>query len=485
MSEFNYSFHPTSLAEVTGMLKDVPEQGLIEENLATPPTSNTIPAYQIAASESPSTSLDRIANDVRREANYTFSETILTDPTARLEFSTEASLYLASKHSREPDYAGSLDRLYATIPIEERMAPAEVSVCIAAASHQEGASLYDSLKLYTEQNTDRPHEIIVFLNRPAQDTDGKPTDDTAAKEAIATIRAEHPELRLITFEEVYEEEPNIGHIKRTLHDMTIKLHQERGTKDPILVFNDADSVHIDKSYLKTIAETFAADPMLDGISGVLEWDSSALISNPELLVATRVYQYINAVTSSKSGHVIFAGANMIMRGSAYCAAGGGKDGRRGEDVTLGLQLQAMRRDKRNIQEGGRDIILETSARRTLFAHDRGLAPNEKWMLGFSAFDSGVRSYLSTFTPYDFANPDKRYLLTENIQDTVNRTLGVYETVSPIGLSSNLYRFALGRMGLLYDVDHDPLGRQSVILNRDIHTLIGALSVNQANYEKRN
>ena len=244
------------------------------------------------------------------------------------------------------------------------------------------------------------------------------------------------------------------------------------------MLNDADATHITSDYLPSIISVFDYDRTLDAATGLLEWDRKTLITQPALLFATRVYQYINSVKARQEDRHVFPGANAAIRGSAYCAANGGHDLDRGEDVALGLALHVMRQGTDHIVAGLPGMALETSARRTVDAFQQGFAPNEKWRLGFSAFDELRTQPQPLYPEIDLYNQADIEFLTTTLEMLLDRVLEVYEGKLPLGKGANVYRFALGNLGIDYDVIQD--SNTSKIKLKPLHeTTIDALRMHKA------
>lgn len=422
----------------------------ILSHLDKPVSIHDITEGEIANSEYSPSSLRKFADRIAQQMNV--SPTIERNPQAILSFKEEATNYL--RHKAEDTLYWQELQDHASALLEQSLQEERISVCIAVAAHQEGEGLYRTLEQYAKQSQSPSFEIILYLNQPEFNQSGERLSSDAARDTVDQFKADYPNLSVLVMDKIYDGDVGIGKIKTTLYDTTMLLHYERGTEDPIIILNDADVISIPPNYVGYIAGAFDQDFRLDGIAGQLEWEREALMTRPALLLATRAYQYINSVKAAQEEYYVFAGANSALRGSAYCAVGGGRNLARGEDAALGLALRVMRGGNDYIQVGGNDMTIETSARRSLAVYSLGFAPNEKWRTTFGAFDDTVRSFSVVDFRTELAKPlDYNEILTSS-EALLDRTLDVYEGAASIGKGATLYRHALGNLGLSYDVLED-------------------------------
>lgn len=388
-----------------------------------------------------------------------------------LEFYQESTIYLDELQLQEPEHFAYL------VAYERELAqrwPADrpITVAIAAASHEEGENLKHTLEQYAALPNQDEFEVVVFLN----DTDHPLGSQENAKEltqdSLRQFIHEHPDFPVRYFNRSYESGgATIGSIKKLLHDVVILRHNRAGSKDPILILNDADLISLSSQYVAEMVEPLRNDPALDAVAGHLDWDAANYYRFPELHFATRLYQIINRTLYLRSGDVPTPGASTAVRMSSYCAAGGTARVGRGEDVLLGLSLASIRGSNGSVvHPASPECILETSSRRDVMALRQGLAPNEKWKMGIDVHDPRVRSHAHKKPVREVSLWEDN--LADRMKAIAQKVIDVYQPCP----NPELLVKAFGTLGVDACV-----GRHSRVLGLDIESARRSMGQYRENY----
>ncbi|NMC35878.1 hypothetical protein GYA49_02420 [Candidatus Beckwithbacteria bacterium] len=270
-----------------------------------------------------------------------------------------------------------------------------VAICIAAASHQEGENIYNTLLQYADQTdlagdelNPNDFEIILFLNRPSSSTPDKTKDE------VERFKRDHPEVKIRVIEKIFpEKRPNMGVISKYVSDMALLRSQKRDNplnNDLLLVANDADAELISRSYVSSIINNFdnPSKKHQDGALGKIEWNPEAYIKYPGFHVANRFYQFLEAVARHDKQRKIVgsSGANFAIKSSIYAAVGGyNTETDVAQDVELGNMIKEARKKA------------------------DGTLTNKTYPIGYiggASIITNPRRGLSYYTSYNGADPDR-------------------------------------------------------------------------------
>jgi hypothetical protein len=373
-----------------------------------------------------------------------------------LSFTREAALYLDAMNPLDRERATAVASLLRDVP------PSRVGVCMPVASHEEGDNLYRVLTHYPGQTLPQDiHEIYLLLNRPANNMEGRPTDDVETKRALHRFHLANPSARNVNTADVVFESPlNLGEVKKVHFDSFIIRCLEAGIEDPIIVMNDADMVHVDEEYLAKYVSYFDQSPLVDAVVGEFDLDHGAYVSSPFVHVAYRAHMLVSALKGNSVKRIVNSN-NSAMRASAYCALGGNTKMRRTSDAYMGVALTGLRGSNQTIlRPQDPEITIQTSARRVMAAWQKGYAPNEKWRLNLGAHNADIRKLPDGLTSTEeLFDLDDVATFDSTLSYILNRLIANYEREDddPRGWDSPIYRQAFSYLGLEYSLSTDNTG----------------------------
>lgn len=386
-----------------------------------------------------------------------FSAAIRENPDAALDARAEVDQYLKKQEGAH------FERIQELAHSVEPMKPeCELSICIPVAGHQEEANIERTLSSYLNQSANPDtFELVLFVNHPDTNEAGNPISGDGTMERILAFKAEHPELNIRTMQAVLpRSEARIGNIRKILNDANLVRSQERGgSKDTIIVSNDADTKGVAPEYVQNFIGKLGSESEADALMGQLDWDPEAYVRNPLIHIGTRLFQYIDLQNRQAGLGIASSGANFAFKSSIYAAIGGySSDSEIAEDVDLGRRIKLARDGATEhvpVAFGGaRTSRLYTSARRAERAVRDGLSTVEQWNQGFSAFDDEVRKtkWEDTGAAPDYDDPKVVSLLTKELETTINRTLAVTSSWQDSEQFETNVRKSLGWLGVKFERD---------------------------------
>lgn len=390
----------------------------------------------------------------REIAKQKMSETIRNNPNAKLNPRKEVTAYLDKQTEEHKQKIKEL-----SIQAGAMSPDCELSVCIPVAGNQEGDHIYDSLANFLQQTLDpKKYEIVLFVNMPDKDKNGKPVFGDKTAEEIKRFQADHPEVNVRVMSSTLPRDlVSIGLVRKLLNDTVVLRRQQSGAKeDLIMVSNDADNRGMAREYLENFINKFQTNSNADGLLGQTDWDPDSYVRKPLIHVGTRLFQYVDMMIRKRDKIIrSSSGANFALRSSIYAAVGGyDEKARLAEDRDLCQRMNLARQgaSKRVAVAfaGARASRLYTSSRRAEKALEEGLSPIEQWDRGaFGALEDEVRKvkWDESGGNIDYNDPATVEKLTNALEVIINRTLRV--TRSYAGKDERIYRRALGWLGLKF------------------------------------
>lgn len=418
------------------------------EPIKTPPVP---PYYYFGSSGStPMTKEQRESYEKER------SKTLKENPGATLDQYTEIKNYL---EKQDRAYTRELEELIKDVePMGEKT---RLTICIPAAGHQEGESIYKTLENFTNQTIDKEKfEIVLFVNMPEEDEKGRKVKPDKTLKEILRFKKKHPEMNVRVLQKTIPfERAKIGYARKVLHDAVLLRQLRRGETSPelIMVSNDADNKGISPEYVDNFISKFDSNKNVDAMTGQIDWDIASYVRNPLIHIGTRLFQYQGVQARLRGWHFNSPGASFAMRASSYAAVGGYNEGLNGgEDTDLGKKIESAREGaKEKIPigyAGARASRLFTSSRRAERAAAKGLAPIEQWDDGFSAFDDEVRkvNWENKSTKINYRDKKQVKKLVDALETVINRT--IQKTKIWNGSAEDpLMRRSLGWLGIKYEI----------------------------------
>ncbi len=356
-------------------------------------------------------------------------ETLKQDPEASLDQFKEIDAYL---EKQDKEYVKELEAMAKEMGAMN--AECRLSVCMPAAGHQEGDSIYQTLQNYSHQTVEKNQfEIVIFVNRPEKDKHGNVINPDKTLDEINRFKKDHPDMNIRVAERVLPiKDAKIGHIRKIMNDAVLLRQYNRGqdAQELFMVSNDADNKGLSPEYIKNFISKFDNNKDVDSLVGQLDWDPKSYIRNPLIHIGTRLFQFEGVQARQKGYHFNSSGANFAFRASMYAGVGGysGNLGG-GEDTDFGAKISAARQGaklkKPIAYAGARASRLYTSSRRAeMVMKNYGLAPIEQWDKGFSAFDDEVRkvNWENNGEVIDYKDPATVKKLIKALETVINRTI---------------------------------------------------------------
>lgn len=386
------------------------------------------------------------------------SKNLIENPSVDLEEMKEIKDYL---DSQDKDHIELLERLSREAgPMNKKC---RAAVCIPVAGHQEGETIYESLKSYTYQTADKDtFEVLLLVNHPDKDKAGNEVVPDKTLTEIERFKKDFPDMNVkVMYQVVPQDKARIGYVRKVLNDSALMRHSERGEGSPelALVSNDADNKGIAPEYVENFIESFDENKNVDSYLGQLDFDPDSYVRKPLLHVGIRFFQYLEVQSRYKKYHLNSSGANFALRAKSYAAVGGYTNDAIGEDTILGTKLTIARRDAKDktaiAYAGPRVSRLYTSSRRAEASLKDGKAPIEMWDKGFSATDDDVRKvdWDESKAEVNFDDKIATAEFITQVQDVLNRSLSRMK-VWGTKASSPSVKKALGWLGVKYRIKGD-------------------------------
>jgi hypothetical protein len=389
----------------------------------------------------------------REDYESRMSESLKKNPDANLDEKKEIKDYLARQEKGHLKYVQELANEAGP------MNPAcKLSICVPVAGHQEEKNIYKTLENYLYQTADKnDFEIVLFVNRPDKDREGKPVTPDGTMSEITRFIKDHPEMKVAVINRVIPiENARMGYLRKSLNDAVLQRHITRGETAPnhVIVSNDADNKGVAQEYIQNFIEKFEKHPEVDSYMGQLDWDPESYVRNPLVHIGTRLFQYVDIqLRKSDKNNIPSSGANFAFRSGMYASVNGySSDFDLAEDVDLGRAIKASRIGAKNKKAinfaGARVSRLFTSSRRAEKAIKDGLSPVEQWNKGFSAFDDEVRKvdWESLSKGIDYNNKESVKVLVDQLENVINRTM---KAMTWVQADHEVFKRSLGWLGIKY------------------------------------
>lgn len=322
---------------------------------------------------------------------------------ARLNQQEEIDWYFQQQEAKlGKAYLNELDdRIEKNQALKELSPDTRIVVCMPVAAAYEADNVYNTLRLYAQQEGDTLDETTILMNVNWRETD----DAAAVQRTMAEIeraRADFPHLKVALFTKEWSKEfiesregRLYGAVVKELNDTALRAIQKASPRGEVyLLTNDADTRGMSKRYLQSLRQGAEAEPNADGFLGKIEWGSEVYEDNPGFHVSARFMQYIDSVYRHQGTgrNVASSGANFMVRAGTFAAVGGyDRDMGAGADTDLGRRIKAARLGGRTDIAADRYPIqynngawIDTDPSRALKYYREGIPIVKMW----DAFDEG-------------------------------------------------------------------------------------------------
>jgi len=411
-----------------------------------------------------------------------FSDSLKDNPDAILDEKIELTQYL-DKQTKEHKKVIE-DLAMETGPMNP---DCRLSICIPAAGAQEVKNIYTTLENFLNQSAKKDSfEIIVFVNKPDKDKEGKEVQSDGTYDEVLRFIKEHPEINVrVCHKTLPRSEALIGNIRKILNDTIVYRRNQLGTGDRnkkhFILSNDADNRGVVSEYVQNFINKFDSNENTDALMGQLDWDIESYARNPVVHIGTRLMQFVELQHRNES--IASSGANFAFRTESYAAVGGyDSTCSKCEDVYLGRALKAARLGSHKRQAikfaGAMVSRIFTSSRRAEKAVKDVFSPYEQWNGEFGALDDEVRKtdWAKVTEEIDYKNKESVQKLISGIESVINKTASAMINTDSLSDRKD-FRKAMGWLGIKYKVGAD---NKIKIVNAD--KLIESLEKYQDNYK---
>ncbi len=293
------------------------------------------------------------------------SPRLSNNPRARLNTRKELGWYRSEIRRRGGDaYADEIDRAVEGSPeLRNLGGDVEAIVTIPVAAASESENIYNTLRLYAQQDGDMKRTPILlhvnWFDRAENDPQKKQKIDKTLAE-IERARRDFPNLTIATMTTKWSGEKQdrgeygkgiIGHVTQRLYDtamMSVQQAMENGQlpdKEVLLIRNDADAQGMDRKYVERMLRLFHRHPDKDIFNGGVRWETARHADLPGLAFATNFREIMHVLSNRPHLNVQppTIGINMSVRMSTFAAVGGiGHDtketGAGSDDIMMGSRV---------------------------------------------------------------------------------------------------------------------------------------------------
>ncbi|MFA5829988.1 MAG: hypothetical protein WC843_05885 [Candidatus Gracilibacteria bacterium] len=299
------------------------------------------------------------------------SETVLANPSVKLDFEHEYELFFAKLASTDSARCSKIMEISNRLPIAEGS-----RTFVAIPCHAKEQNLKRTLEQYCKQ-TCFDFEILICINAGPEIDELDFSSRAQVLEAeIAEIKSQFPKLKVHSFREHFSDNVALGNVRSLLTEIACTCAKQRNQSDPIVISNDSDCVKLKSDYVETTIRRFLDRSMLEYAAGRSVFYSSpsdvesASRQAPELWIREMIIELMDLFNQKKIksySSVNITGANTAFRASAYLASGGYDCSvHYGEDGDIYHRFIAMR--CRSTEQYVDDLTLknvQSSARRLL------------------------------------------------------------------------------------------------------------------------
>ena len=287
------------------------------------------------------------------------------DSNANLELGEETARYKQwLANTRGSDYVSQIER-GVNNSTELQQAPGDIDfvATIPVAAVSESENIYNTLRLFAQQDNDDIEKSLVLLNvnwlDEARSDPEKAANILRTMAEIDRARKDFPHLRIATIEREYNRESVertggvIGYVAQDLQSAALLWLQqqiENGKRSPsqdaIIQRYDADIRGISKHAWQDIRRASSKYPETDIFKGVTRFGTDQYEKYPGFGVTAEVVTTIDML-GARDGYIGTGGANFGVRASSLAAINGVGDvssysGAGSDDTEIGARINTAR-----------------------------------------------------------------------------------------------------------------------------------------------
>lgn len=309
--------------------------------------------YRNGYAEQSESQLEDISPRLRRDSN------------ANLELGEETARYKQwLTDTRGPDYVSQIEQgINNSTELQQVSGDIDFVVTIPVAAVSESENIYNTLRLFAQQDNDDIEKSLILLNvnwlDEARSDPEKSANILRTMAEIDRARKDFPHLRIATIEREYNRESVertggvIGYVAQDLQSAALLWLQqqiENGKRSPsqdaIIQRYDADIRGMSKHAWRDIRRASSKYPKTDIFKGVTRFGTDQYEKYPGFGLVAEVATNISAI-SAIEGVVHTGGANFGVRASTLAATNGCGDVREysgvaSDDVQVGRRITAAR-----------------------------------------------------------------------------------------------------------------------------------------------
>lgn len=355
-------------------------------------------------------------------------ESQLEDISPRLRRDSDANLELGEEtarykqwlaNTRGSDYVSQIERgVNNSTELQQASGDIDFVVTIPVAAVSESENIYNTLRLFAQQDNDDIEKSLVLLNvnwlDEARSDPEKAANILRTMAEIDRARKDFPHLRIATIEREYGQESVektggvIGYVAQDLQSAALLWLQqqiENGKRSPsqdvIIQRYDADIRGMSKHAWRDVRRASSKYPETDIFKGVTRFGTDQYEKYPGFGVTAEVVTTIDML-GARDGYIGTGGANFGVRASSLAAINGVGDvssysGAGSDDTGIGERMYRVRgqADGRVVGRLVAGSTVDTDAQRLITAYMNGRQWQSVWSIDGQpgSFSDGSGAYI--------------------------------------------------------------------------------------------
>lgn len=364
--------------------------------------------YRNGYAEQRESQLEDISPRLRRDSN------------ANLELGEETARYKQwLANTRGSDYVSQIERgVNNSTELQQASGDIDFVVTIPVAAVSESENIYNTLRLFAQQDNDDIEKSLILLNvnwlDEARSDPEKAANILRTMAEIDRARKDFPHLRIATIEREYGQESVektggvIGYVAQDLQSAALLWLQqqiENGKRSPsqdvIIQRYDADIRGMSKHAWRDVRRASSKYPETDIFKGVTRFGTDQYEKYPGFGVTAEVVTTIDML-GARDGYIGTGGANFGVRASSLAAINGVGDvssysGAGSDDTGIGERMYRVRgqADGRVVGRLVAGSTVDTDAQRLITAYMNGRQWQSVWSIDGQpgSFSDGSGAYI--------------------------------------------------------------------------------------------